>query len=311
MLDRAKPGHSSLVDDRELAPAFLEHQRESIAQRGRRGDGGIKRVVAVWNGKQLDVRESPQREAFETAVRTHEAGHELVRGVGEDGIRRVVLREDAALAQDGDPVPHLDRLVDVMGDEDHCLADLGVQAEELLLQPFTRDRIQCSEGLVHQHDGRIRGHRPGQSDTLLLPARKLSGVPIGIVNRVQPDEHQQLAHPAVDPRLRPAQEARDRRNVVGNAHVREQSDVLDHVADPAAELDHLQAADAPAVHQDVAVGDLDQPVDHLHRRRLAPARRADEHADFSRRDAQGEVVDGRSASPGIALRDVAEDNLRG
>src|SRR2546422_6432526 len=63
MLDRAKPGHSSLVDDRELAPAFLEHQRESIAQRGRRGDGGIKRVVAVWNGKQLDVRESPDRKS--------------------------------------------------------------------------------------------------------------------------------------------------------------------------------------------------------------------------------------------------------
>src|SRR5213593_436175 len=103
MLDRAKPAYPSLVDDRELAPAFLQHQREGIAQRRRRGDGGIKGVVAVGYGEQLDVGESLQREAFETAVRTHEAGHELVRGVGEDGIRCVVLREDAALAEDGDP----------------------------------------------------------------------------------------------------------------------------------------------------------------------------------------------------------------
>ena len=53
MLDRAKPGHSSLVDDRELAPAFLEHQREGIAQSRRGGDGRVKGVVAVGHGEQL------------------------------------------------------------------------------------------------------------------------------------------------------------------------------------------------------------------------------------------------------------------
>ena len=144
-----------------------------------------------------------------------------------------------------------------MRDEDDGLSDLGVQAEELLLQAFTGDRIECSEGLVHQHHGWIRGHRPGQPDPLLLPARKLSRIPIAIVNRVQPDELEQLAHPRVHPRLRPPQESRHRRNVVRNAHVRKESYVLDHVADPAPELDHLQAADATAVHQDVALGDLD------------------------------------------------------
>src|SRR5438034_6155079 len=102
MLDRAKPAHSSLVDDRELASAFLEHQGEGIAQGRRGGDGGIKRVVAVGYGEQLDVGESLQREALETAIGTHEASNEIVSGIGEDGVRRVVLREDAALAQDGD-----------------------------------------------------------------------------------------------------------------------------------------------------------------------------------------------------------------
>jgi hypothetical protein len=51
-----------------------------------------------------------------------------VGGGREDPLRRVVLGEHAALAQDGDAVAHLDRLVDVVGDEDDGLAQLAVQA---------------------------------------------------------------------------------------------------------------------------------------------------------------------------------------
>ena len=60
---------------------------------------------------------------------------EVVRGVGEDRVGRVVLREHAALAQDRDPVAHRDRLVDVVRDEDHRLRDLAMEAAHLLLEP--------------------------------------------------------------------------------------------------------------------------------------------------------------------------------
>ena len=49
-------------------------------------------------------------------------------------VGRVVLGEHAALAQDRDPVADLDRLVDVVRDEDDRLAHLALEAQELVLQ---------------------------------------------------------------------------------------------------------------------------------------------------------------------------------
>ena len=54
---------------------------------------------------------------------------------------------------------------------------------------------------------------------------------------------------------------------------------------------------------------LDEPVDELHRRRLAAAGRADEAADLARRDRHREVVDRRSCAAGVPLGRVVEDDL--
>ena len=69
------------------------------------------------------------------------------------------------------------------------------------------------------------------------------------------------------------------RDVLADRHVREEPDLLDHVADPAPQLDDREVADAAAVDPDVALVEGDQPVDQLQRRRLAAAGRADEHAE--------------------------------
>ena len=105
-----------------------------------------------------------KREALEPAVHAHEPRDELVGGMGEDLVRRVVLREHAALAEDRDPVAELDRLVDVVRHEDDGLAHLGLEAEELVLEPVARDRIEGAEGLVHQHHRRIGGEGARQPD---------------------------------------------------------------------------------------------------------------------------------------------------
>ena len=70
-----------------------------------------------------------------------------------------VLLQVAALAEDGDAVAHLDRLVDVVGDEHDRLADLLLEAEELVLEAAAHDRVDRPERLVHEHDR--RGRRPG------------------------------------------------------------------------------------------------------------------------------------------------------
>ena len=93
--------------------------------------------------------------------------------------------------------------------------------------------------------------------------------------------------------------------------VREEADLLDHIADAAAQLGGRQVADAPPVDADVARVEGDQPVDHLQRRRLAAARRADEDAERPGRDLEREIVERGGVASRIALRDVVEDDLRG
>ena len=89
----------------------------------------------------------------------------------------------------------------------------------------------------------------------------------------------------------PAQQPRNRGDVLGDRPVREQADLLDHVADLAAELGRLPLAHAGPVDQDVAAGELDHPVDQPHRRGLATAGGPDEHADLTRPDGQRQAVE--------------------
>jgi len=67
--------------------------------------------------------------------------------------------------------------------------------------------------------------------------------------------------------------------------------------------------DLRAVDPDLALGEVDQPVDELQRRRLAAAGRPDEHADLPRRDGEGEVVDRGLRPSRIELGRPVEDDL--
>ena len=101
--------------------------------------------------------------------------------MGEDRLRRVVLGEHAAFAEDRDAVAEHDRLVDVVRDEDDRLAQLALDPQELVLEPGARDRVDRAERLVHQHDGRVRRERASETDALALAARELGGEPLAIV----------------------------------------------------------------------------------------------------------------------------------
>jgi hypothetical protein len=224
--------------------------------------------------------------------------HQQVRG-------RRVLREPAGIAQDRDPVAHLDRLVDVVRDEDDRLAQLGLEAQELVLEALAGDRVERAERLVHQHHRRVGRERAGDSDALALPARELRRVaPRHLVR--QADQLEQLGDARVDAAAVPAEHARQRGDVLADRLVREQPDLLDHVADLAPQLRRLALAHALAVDEHVAAGELDHAVDAAHRRRLAGAGRADEHADLARGHVQREAVDGGIGRAGVADRRLAE-----
>ena len=89
------------------------------------------------------------------------------------------------------------------------------------------------------------------------PPGQLGRIAPGVA-RLEPDQVEELGDPVVRPRLRPAEQPRDGRHVVADRHVREEADLLDHVPDPASQLDDGQVADAAAVDPDVALVEGDR-----------------------------------------------------
>ena len=130
------------------------------------------------------------------------------------------------------------------------LAISRLDAEELVLQPGPGDRVDRAERLVHQQHRRVRGERAGDADPLALTAGELRGVAAAVRARVEPDQLEQL----VDPRLRlvavPAEQVRDRRDVRADRLVREEADLLDHVAHAAPQLDGLRVGHVLVVEED-------------------------------------------------------------
>jgi len=149
-------------------------------------------------------RSRHQGEPLELGARADEARDVVVGRCGEDRLGGVVLRDHRLRPEHRDAVADLERLVEVVGDEHDRLAYLALQAQELVLQPCTGDRVGGAERLVHEHHRRVRGHGPRHPDPLLLAAGEFVRVAAGVVAG-QPDEVEQLADPGTDAVAAPAE----------------------------------------------------------------------------------------------------------
>ena len=190
------------VDDLAVQRAVLEQVAERVAQRARRR--AISGPPLAEPSSDVGDRISASRLSARSAPT--KSSTNVVRGVQEQLGRRRVLGELAADLQDRDPVAHLDRLVDVVGDEDDRLADLGLQAQELVLEAVAVDRVDRAERLVHQHQRRVGGERAGDADALALAAGELRRVALGHLLR-QPDQVEQLVDAVGDPAACPSRAA--------------------------------------------------------------------------------------------------------
>ena len=237
-----------------------------------------------------------------------EALDELVRRRRQDGLGRVVLDDPRAHVEDRDPVAELHGLVEVVRDEHDRLAQLLLQAQQLVLQPLAGDGVDGAERLVHQQDRRVGRQGPGHPDPLLLPAGQLPRVPVAVLLGVEVDEVEQLVDARGDAVLLPAEQPRHDRDVLGDRVVREQPRALDDVADATTQVVGVLVGDVLVADVDPTAGRLDQPVDHLHRRGLAAARRADEHDDLAGGDLERDVVDRGAGLPRVLLGDVLEQD---
>src|ERR1700674_5734388 len=93
---------------------------------------------------------------------------------------------------DGDPVGEIDRLLYVMGHEDHGLRRALPDPQQLRLHQAARLRIKRTERLVHQQNFRVDGERAGNGRAVLHAAGELRG--IAVRKAVQADQ--------IDERLR-------------------------------------------------------------------------------------------------------------
>ena len=165
-----RPGPSRARGRRPTASRAGGRSESTTSACGTSAPSSFARTSAVawptWasGASQRSMSDDPQqREPLQRAVGADEVLDEVVGGRHQQLGRGRVLGEVAALLQDRDPVAHLDRLVDVVGDEEDRLAELGLQAQELVLQPLAVDRVDGAERLVHQHHARgwrrARGRR--------------------------------------------------------------------------------------------------------------------------------------------------------
>ena len=176
-----------------------------------------------------------------------------------------------------------------MGDVEERRADLALDACELRLQFLAQAAVQARQRFVEEEDTRLRDERAGEGDPLALPAAERRRVTLA--EPTETDEVEHVGHPtvalvAVD--ARPGQPVGD---VLADAHVGEQHEVLEDEAD----VPPVRGAGrhvAP-VEKDASLGWRLQPCEHPERRRLPAAGGAEEGDELAGRDRQRDVVDRR------------------
>ena len=96
---------------------------------------------------------------------------------------------------------------------------------------------------------RFGSQRAGDADALAFSARQLAGEARAII-RIEPHEAEQLVDAGTDAPCLPAKQLRRDRDVLRHRHVREEPDLLKHVADPAAQLDRIERSRVDAADGD-------------------------------------------------------------
>ncbi len=198
---------------------------------------------------------------------------------------------DAALVEEHHAVGHFAGEAHFMGDHDHRHAAAREFAHHV--QHFLHHfRVQGGGGLVEQHHLGPHGQRAGDGHALLLAARELPGVLVGMLAQAHAAQQLQGLFVRLGAR-RAVDAARRERHVVEHAHVAEQVELLEHHADLAALLlqDALVVGDFHAADGDAAAVVRLQPVDGAQQRGLARAGGADDHGDLARVEHGGDILE--------------------
>ncbi|MPM25488.1 hypothetical protein SDC9_71983 [bioreactor metagenome] len=195
-------------------------------------------------------------------VPAHKAADDGIGGILQQFLRGRHLH-DLALVHKHDHVGQLQGLLHIVGNKDDGLFQLFLEPADFLLQAVPGDGVQRAEGLIHQHYGRRGRQRPQHADALLLTAGKLRGIFPGILLIGHIHQRQQVPHGLLPLLPGVLQKLGHHRDILLHRHIGKQPDLLDHIADAAAQLNRVLLGNVLSAHQDGPCVRLDQPVYHL------------------------------------------------
>ena len=185
-----------------------------------------------------------------------------------------------------DPGPEEQRLLDVVGDEEHRHLVLLPDAAKLLLEHVAVLGVQGREGLVHDEHPRVVREHARELDPLAHPPRQLVRVLVPLIGEA--DEAQELvAHPGPLGRARPAEPLAELDVLAGRQPLVE--GVVGLEDDPAVAR---RAANPLPLELHRPVRRLLEPCEDVEDRRLAAAARAQEAEEVVGGEVEVDPVEG-------------------
>src|SRR5215204_1715813 len=317
-----RPGFGHRAEDRHAVhyPHDLAvlHGAHRLLGRRHHGDGvlergGHRQLRPVRGVAGLRVAHDPAKREYVRAWDVADEVLDVVVGGRAYELLRGAELHDGTVAHDRDPVTEPQGLRQVVGDEEHRLAGLRLEADHLVLHVAADQRVERAERLVVEHQLGLDRERSGEPHALLHPSRQLRGEGAGHV--VQPDQLEDLAGLPEALLLGHALDLEAEGHVVDHGPVREQTEVLENhrhlVPAQLAErgsvgADHVLVADG-----DLAGGGLDQPDQRADERGLAGAREAHHDEHLARPHFERDVADGGDGAGLLAQLGAREVRVRG
>ena len=205
----------------------------------------------------------------------------------------------------------LQRLVEIVADEDDGLLQRALQLDQLVLQMLADQRVERRERLVHQQDAGVGGEGARQADALLHAAAELVGELVGEL--VEPHELQLLVDGLVP---RPPCRRRGCRGRSRHCRARSATASARTAGTPwrcgcgaagagsAASQLATSMSRRSVMDDDAAARDLVEAVDAAQQRGFAGAGQAHQHQDLALVDEDRGVVHGDEVA-GLVLDGVA------
>ena len=168
-----------------------------------------------------------------------------------------------------------------------------MQAAQLSAHRDAQLGVEVAQRLVHQERLRLAHDRAAHRDPLPLAAGQLAG--LAVEHLLQAQDARDLVDPRGDVALGRLAQLQAEAEVPAHRQMRVERVVLEDHRDVA--LARVEPGDVPAADVDRAGRRLLDPGDQLEQRRLAAARRADEHHELALVDIERHVVDGARPVP--------------